>query len=521
MTDVLPRGVAARVERQLLPEPERPLPTDPVQWVNEDLGEFTWSHQQQVMRAVVKHRKVAWQACHGPGKSFTASRLIAWWIMGHPPGSAMAISTAPSGDQVRKILWKEIRAAHLRAGLPGYITDADVPEWKIDGSVVAFGRKPQDYKNPQQAMTQFQGQHARYILVVLDEATGVPAWLWDAVRSLLTNNAARVLAIGNPDDPTTEFETVCRPGSGWHVQQTSVYDTPNFTGEYVPEELREMLPGRLWVDDAIAAWGETSPMWISKGLGEFPEVSDDVVITPKMIREAHERDLPGLGRGRFAMDIARHGIDETCIYRNRDGQIRLSALPRVLPPVDRSGSPDLLAGKPAAWRGADTTVSTGRARAILDAHGGVQQAVEMAIDVVGMGWSVFDPLARDGHNVRPFVGGEAAREPRRFVNRRSEAWWMFREACTAGLVDLDPADQLLAAQLQQPKWKEDAGKRIRIETKDEMKTRGIKGSPDRADTVVMSWYEGYDSIPDPDTMPASPDESDPLSHTADLLDRKW
>jgi hypothetical protein len=46
---------------------------------------------------------------------------------------------------VRTILWGEIGRAHRKGGLPGTITRGQVPEWQIDGELVAFGRKPQDY----------------------------------------------------------------------------------------------------------------------------------------------------------------------------------------------------------------------------------------------------------------------------------------------------------------------------------------------------------------------------------------
>jgi hypothetical protein len=52
-----------------------------------------------------------------------------------------------------------------------------------------------------QCVSAFQGVHARYVLVFIDEAGGVPKTIFDAVDSVATNVYARVLAIGNPDDP--------------------------------------------------------------------------------------------------------------------------------------------------------------------------------------------------------------------------------------------------------------------------------------------------------------------------------
>jgi hypothetical protein len=222
-----------------------------------------------------------------------------------------------------------------------------VPEWVIGGEIVAFGRKPADYVDPAQAPAAFQGIHARYVLVVLDEAGGIPEWLWEAVDTLVTNESSRVLAIGNPDDPTTHFARICAPGTDWHTLKTSAFDTPAYTEEPVPEQMKESLVSRMWVEERARGWGADSPLYISKVLGEFPEVADDMTITPRMIREAHERDLSGNAikdPGRFGMDIAEFGKDETAIYLNRGGMIRLVA----------------------AWRKQDVDVSRARAQILLE-----------------------------------------------------------------------------------------------------------------------------------------------------------
>lgn len=492
MSATLPRGVGEAVGRRLTPEPERPLPRDPVKWVRDELDQAVWSVPKLIFRSVVKNRKTAVQSCHGIGKSWGAGVLAAWWIEGHPPGEAMVVTTAPSGHQVRTILWGEINRAHRRGRLPGRITRGQVPEWVIDGDQVAFGRKPADYVDAEQARTQFQGIHARYLLVILDEACGVPTWLWEAVETLVTNEASRILAIGNPDDPATQFEKICRPGSGWNVIQVGAEDTPAFTGEQIPEQLRESLVSKLWVEERRREWGEQSPLYISKVLGLFPETADDVVITPGMIRKGHELDLSGWAitdPGRGGMDVARLGKDETAIYWNRGGVIRLEA----------------------SWHKLDTDASRVRAEAILEEHPNRQ----MTIDVVGLGAGVYDPLRAKGFPVLPFSGGEKANDERRFVNKNAEAWWAFRDGLDAGLIDLDPDDLTLASQLQSRKWRVDASqKRIRLETKDEMATRGIP-SPDRADAAVMCWYEG---VSVPDAAVVLPGEGEQATITGDLLD---
>ncbi len=237
MDPVFPPGTADRVAAMIYP-PEDPYRDDPVAWTMEGpLREYLWSAQREVMQSVASHRYTAVRSAHSTGKSFSASRLVSWWIQCHEPGEAFVVSTAPSQTQVEAILWREIGRAHRKGRLRGRITYGQVPSWKIAQEIVGYGRKPQDLSSKEEAMAAFQGIHAKYVLIVIDEAGGVPKWLFDAVDTLATNKLARVLAIGNPDDPASHFEKVCRPGSGWNSMSISAFDTPAYTGEDVPEYL--------------------------------------------------------------------------------------------------------------------------------------------------------------------------------------------------------------------------------------------------------------------------------------------
>jgi hypothetical protein len=121
------------------------------------------------------------------------------------------VTTAPTWPQVRNLLWREIRRIHVQGRLPG---ELNLTEWWINDQLVGFGRKPDD-----QNAVGIQGIHAKYVLVILDEACGVAKPIWDAVDTLIANDDSRILAIGNPDDPATEFFEVCKPGSGWETER--------------------------------------------------------------------------------------------------------------------------------------------------------------------------------------------------------------------------------------------------------------------------------------------------------------
>lgn len=462
---VLPSPITSAALARLYPEPD-PYTHDPVGWVENVLHGELWSKQKEILEAVRDFRYVAVKSCHGPGKSFSASSVVAWWLACHKLGEAFAVTTAPSWPQVEAILWREIRRRYREGQLPGRITQDC--QWKMgqsdkphasDEELIAMGRKPADYDD-----TTFQGIHARYFLAVLDEAGGIPEMLWNGVLSLATNENSRILAIGNPDDPNSHFASICKQ---WEhnpeakVIKISAFDTPNFTGEEVSPELSEVLVSQMWVNDRRRDWGEGSPIWISKVEGEFPDISDEYLFPPSLIKKMHETDLPGLERGRYGLDIARFGTDKSVMYRNRGGQIRLQA----------------------EWFKQDTEDTADKAAAVLARH--AKHPVPCMVDIIGVGAGVFDKLRRRNMEVAAYQGSERALNPKKFKNRRSETWWTFKELAEDGLIDLDPEDTILVAQLGSVKWGVDSSGRIFIETKEDLRDRGLP-SPDRADAAILS-----------------------------------
>ena len=247
--NILARKLAAASAREeldaiLLVLRKRRWRDDPVVWARERLGVFLWSKQAQILQALKDFHKVAAMTCHEIGKSFAAAVATGYWIDINLPGEACVVTTAPTGRQVRAVLWKEIGRVQAK-GLGGRTNQTEwmmhVPQSNKE-ELVAFGFKPADF-DP----TAFQGIHAPKILVIPDEACGIPTLLYDAFSSLGANDESRILAIGNPDFTNSEFFRICQPGSGWHVVQIGAFDTPNFTGEDVPEFLSKSLIGKTYV----------------------------------------------------------------------------------------------------------------------------------------------------------------------------------------------------------------------------------------------------------------------------------
>lgn len=440
------------VAEGLLPQPPDPYAKDPVGWAKNKLGVFLWSKQREIAEAVVVHRRVAVKASHDVGKSHLAGVLACWWLSTRPVGDAFVASTAPSYPQVHAILWEEIRKQHKRGALAGEVGQSD--EWKIGGTLVGYGRKPADRDEHG-----FQGIHRRYVLGILDESCGVPAQLFTAMEAITTNDNCRILAIGNPDDPSTEFANVCKPGSGWHVIRIDGRESPNFTDEKIPESIRPLLLSPDWVEDKKKRWGESSPLFVSKVTGDFPEISDDTLIPPSWITAAQERTLEPEGTTRLSVDVARFGADRT-------------VLGLAVGPVFRVVADH---GKE------DTMTTVGRVVHGIRTH----NVDDVRVEGVGVGAGVVDRLVELGVDVDDMQPGAQASDPEKFANARAEWWWGIRERFEQGAEDIDPDDMDLAAQLGSIKYKFTSRGQILIESKDDMKKRGLP-SPDRADTLMLA-----------------------------------
>lgn len=169
-------------------------------------------------------REIQLSTCHAPGKSHLAAHAIAWWISVHPPGTAIAVSTASTFRQVRNIMWAQVRKVHTAHDLPGEILTT---EWKMDGTVVAYGFSPS--ANDEAAV---QGIHAPHLLIVVDEAGGLSDTIGTALEALMAGGHTRLLVLGNPptDQEQTWFERIYNSPI-YNVIPIAAHDTPNFTGE--------------------------------------------------------------------------------------------------------------------------------------------------------------------------------------------------------------------------------------------------------------------------------------------------
>ncbi|MEK6897603.1 MAG: hypothetical protein AABW93_03680 [Nanoarchaeota archaeon] len=113
-------------------------------------------------------------------------------------------------------------------------------------------------------------------------------------------------------------------------------------------------------------------------------------------------------------------------------------------------------------------------------------AENVFIDDVGVGGGAVDPLHYQQKNVRGVNVGQPALEQSRFVNMRAESYWRFREWLKRGGKLCSCHRDEWVQQLSKIKYKPDSKGRLRIMSKDEMRTQGID-SPDVADAGMLTF----------------------------------
>jgi hypothetical protein len=437
---------------------------DPALWAKEVLGKTMWSKQKEIAKSIVDNTHTAVVSCNGAGKSGLAGMLAVWWVAVHEPKEVAVICSAPTYVQIARVLFTEMKnnfdlATKNGHQLPGQINQSQ--EWKLDdGFVMAWGRRPAD----KDLISSFQGIHRRYVMVILDEAGGIPEDLYTATEAVTNTEGARVLAIGNPDSRGTPFHRIFKEDPTWHKIKISAFDTHNFTNEEVPDELRPLLIQPAWVERQKISWGEDSARYKSKIMAEFPDEADNTFFSQNAIDKAidttFDEDLTQ--EAVLGVDLARFGEDESVVYINRGGRCR----------------------KLETWSKATAVESANRVHQLAREHG----VTQVRVDATGLGGPVVDMLANMADNkyvVISMLGSAASPDKMRWLNARAHIYDELREAMSEGKIDLDPEDKSLLDEMLMIQYKFSAKGAIQIESKDDMRSRGVK-SPDSLDALTYA-----------------------------------
>lgn len=467
---------------------------DPAWWIRTFLGGDPWEAQVRIAESVRDHVRTAVKACHAPGKTWLAARVVLWFLCSHY--GARVLTTAPTWRQVENVLWREVRAAYegSRVQLPGHLFKTAAKGLEIGELWHAMGFSTKD-------PDKVSGFHAPYLLIVVDEASGVPDGLWEALRGLMASGHVRILLLGNPTRPAGEFYAAFNAKAALYNRiELSAWDTPNLAPlkpDYdrcrSRDEKLALLRGApvyhqhlvsaAWVADMLEEFGEDSSIFAVRVLGRFPHDDPEALVPLHLVEAAATRweELVDSGEAWFDCPTTNSEPVELGVDVARYGDAESVLLPRAGP----------VAARMQVYRGKSTDEL---ADLVGDAHG-VYQPKTTRIDAVGIGAGVFDQCRRKGlRGLVEFNGGFSPRNPERFANLRAEVFWALRQRYERGDIAHE-RDERLIGQVSSLKHKtgSKAGRSVVVvESKDDMRKRGVV-SPDRADALSMAYAGGGES----------------------------
>lgn len=421
-----------------------------------DIDLYPW--QQQVCRWYDEGRRgISVASGHGVGKGWLLALLAIHHVLTRFPQKT--ICTAPSAGQLYQALWNDIKIFVNR--LPPVLKEtlevradsihlADAPNESFIAARTSRADQPE-------AMQGIRSEG--WTLVLGDEASGIPDTVFEAGRGSMSGFRVTTILTGNPIRTAGFFyDTHHRLKDRWATLNVSCRDIPHITPDYI-EECKQL-------------YGEDSARFAYRVLGQFPTADEETLIAAELVEGAKLRDVEPIAGAKvvWGLDVARSGADRSALAKRQANVL--------LEPVKTYTERDLMR-------------LCGRIIAEFQATPRHQRPVELCIDVIGIGAGVVDRLREVGPDqlpgcaVRGINVAEAPPVAGPYVNLRSALWHEYRDWYAGRDVRI-PDDERLIAQTVAAKAQFTSAGKIKMESKDDMKKRGLP-SPDEADAVVLTF----------------------------------
>jgi phage terminase large subunit len=455
---------------------------DPVAFAIEVLGIKPWSKQIEILRAVLRHKRVAVVSGHKCGKS-TALAILALWFYCSFPGARVVI-TATTDRQVNGIIWREIKrlCRGARIKIPG---SGDIKAKASSGLTDETDFSEIRGYTAKEAEA-IAGTSGGYLMYLVDEASGVDAKIFEAIDGNRMGGNAWVFLISNPTKADGEFfeafhskayDPVSRPRGYFGIRIDS-RESPNITGEW--RELGDApIPGladQEAIEEKLVEWGEDSPLFKIRIAGLFCAAEDAKIFNSGMIVEACTRwhDVEATGRLWIGVDPAGDGDggDESGFAARRGArclEVRLRSGLGVAAHIDAVLD-------------------------LIDTHNeGTKELPVVVVDSAGeVGWEVYKALRDHAElhgrfvvvRVRP--SDKAVRQPAVYATVRDELWANARAWMREG--GAIPEHVKLSRDLHAPEFFSDDKGRLKVTPKKELR-KVLGRSPDGGDAFTLCCWE--------------------------------
>lgn len=428
--------------------------------------------KQDNIPTMINHKglnQISVRAMHGPGKTFGLATLMHWFgfcFKGKIP------CTAPKIAQLRSRLWPEFRKVRNRA-IPGYKN-----LMKTQGSSIYWMGDDGDWDPDHWAFMEtaaqpenLAGLHDKYMMICVDEASGVDEALWPVIEGAISTGKIVILVIiSNPTRTTGTFaDTHLKPivAKDWFKLHIRLEDTKRVS--------------RQWVQRMQNKYGKNSPVVKVRCLGEFADDDENQLISLSWIETC--RAMPfepdgSLPRKRISVDVADGGENFTVITVATHYQSFIHYVKQY-----QYSFPS----------GKSVSMTANEVERLFNKYGmDIKNGDDIVVDSLGVGAGVCSILVDRGFNVIRYVGGAKSDNNRLYRNRRVQSYLVLRDSLREekavfedDFVDAEDWEDVYG-QLTSLKRKIGTERVEDLITKEEMKNAGIT-SPDRADSIAMQY----------------------------------
>ena len=428
----------------------------PRKWQREVLTELTEHIKQNNGKVDFDTFRMATSSGRGIGKSALVSWLVIW-MMTTRIGSTTIVS-ANSEAQLRSVTWAEItkwlsmsmnthwfEVSATRVMPAKWLTELVERDLKLGTRYWGVEGRLWSAENPDSyaGVHNFSG-----VMLVFDEASGIEDSIWSVAAGFFTENTPNRfwLAFSNP-----------RRNSGYFYE--SFHSKREFWKNKIVDARTVEGTDKAVYQQIIDEYGADSAQAHVEVFGEFPSASDDQFIGSDIVDEAMIRDkykdlsAPII----LGVDPARFGADSTVI-------------------AVRQGR-DIIAIK--RYKGDDTMETVGRIIECMEEY----KPVLVNIDEGGLGAGVVDRMKEQRYKVKGVNFANKSKNMMMYGNKRAEMWGDMREWLRSASL---PKDRTLKTDLISPLMKPDSKGAIFLESKKDMKARGL-ASPDAADAIALTF----------------------------------
>ena len=399
------------------------------------------------------HTRLSVRSGHGVGKTCWLAWVALWFALTRFPFKV--VITAPSAPQLFDALWSEILSWFHKLPLAWQsllhaTTDRIELRARPEDAFITARTSRADQPEA------LQGVHSANVLLLIDEASGVPEPVFEAAAGSMSTPGAITVMTGNPTRTTGRFWASHHlERDRWFTLRVSSTDSPRVDPHYPAE--------------VAARHGVESNAYRVRVLGEFPLSDGDTMIAAVLVESAMTRVIewnpydPEV----WGCDVARYGTDRSCLIKRRRNVVK--------EPVRR-------------WAGLNTMELTGHIKHEYEATPEMLRPKLVVIDAIGIGAGVEDRLRELEIPVLGVNVGESPAVEDRYMRLRDELWdscadWFKTQAVAV------PFDEQLRDDLVGPRYRYTSDDKLKVESKNEMRSRGV-ASPDSADALCLTFVGG-------------------------------